>query len=122
MRASVFIILAIVFSCNCCYAGNQADLFNFDFGKVRQGEVLRHTFTLRNDSSKVLNIKDINTSCGCTASKISKKKLAPKESTTIEVVFNTKGYSGIVTQFIYVNTDNLDNPIIRFTIKTEVKK
>jgi hypothetical protein len=45
----------------------------FDFGKVKQGEVLKHTFSLKNDSTKnVLNIKNVHTSCGCTASEVKK--------------------------------------------------
>jgi len=93
-----------------------------DFGQVRQGSVLKHNFLLKNETAKALNIRDVNTSCGCTVSKIKKKKLLPGESTFIEVKLNTKGYSGEIQQFVYVHTDNLDNPILRFIIKAEVVK
>jgi hypothetical protein len=48
--------------------------------------------------------------------------LPPKESTLLEVKFNSKGYSGPTQQYIYVHTDNLDNPVLKFTIKAEVIK
>jgi len=102
--------------------GEITDHYSWDFGRVKEGEILKHDFILKNEYKNILNIKDINTSCSCTVSSIKKKTLLPGESTLIEVKFNTKGYSGPTQQFIYVNTDSLDNPILRFIIKAEVVK
>ena len=99
-----------------------ADANTWDFGQIKAGEVVKHEFILKNDSAKVLNIKGINTSCGCTGSKTDKNQLASGESANIEVQFNSKNYNGPVQQFVYVNTDNLDKPIIRYIIKAEVVK
>lgn len=96
--------------------------YSWDFGEVKQGAVLTHDFVFKNESNSVLTIKDVNTSCGCTLSEIKKKVLQPNESTVIGVKFNSKGYSGPVTQFIYVNTDSLDKPIVRYIIKANVVK
>ncbi len=96
--------------------------YAFDFGRIKEGEVLKHDFVLKNDSGKTLNIKNVNTSCGCTVSKVGKKALRPGEDALIEVEFDSKGYSGTVQQFVYVNTDSLDNPVIRYIIKAEVVK
>lgn len=98
------------------------DPYTFDFGKVREGEISSHVFALRNDSGKNLDIKDINTSCGCTVSKIDNKHLKPGESALIEIRFDSKGYSGAVQQFVYVTTNSLDKPVIRYIIKVEVGK
>ena len=89
----------------------------WDFGAVKAGAVLEHAFVLTNDSAKDLVIKDTTTSCGCTVSEIKKKQLKPGESTTISIKLDTKGYTGDVQQFVYVNTDSMDKPIIRFTVK-----
>jgi len=94
----------------------------WDFGQIKQGEIVAHDFTLNNDSEKVLNIKNTNTSCGCTVSEVSKKVLSPGESTKISVKFNSKKYNGPVQQFVYVNTDKELDPIIRLTIKADVIK
>lgn len=98
------------------------DPFLWDFGTVKEGALLEHAFTLKNASTKTINIKDISTSCGCTVSQAKKKELLPGESTRISVKFNSKGYLGQTSQFIYVNTDNLDNPVVRFIIKADVVK
>ena len=98
------------------------DPYTWDFGKVNEGKVSRHDFILKNDSGKTLNIKEVNTSCGCTVSKVQKKILKAGESALIEVGFDSKGYSGLTQQFVYVNTDSLDNPVIRYIIKANVIK
>jgi hypothetical protein len=94
----------------------------FDFGRIKEGEVLKHEFILKNETSKILNIKDVNTSCGCTVSEVEKRSLQPNESTVIKVKFNSRGYSGPTQQYVYVHTDNLDKPVIRYIIKAEVVK
>lgn len=130
LMAGLFLGLGIFLLCGC-YSHNQKNLiekpkiedpFSWDFGRVEEGEILKHDFILKNESKNTLNIKNINTSCGCTVSSVKKKTLLPQESTLIEVTFNTKGYSGPTQQYIYVNTDNLDNPILRFIIKANVVK
>jgi len=95
----------------------------WDFGQVKEGEVLKHNFRLKNESKDILKIKDVHTSCGCTVSEVKKKTLLADEETLIEVQFDSKGYSGPIEQYIYVHTDNLDNnPIIGYIIKAEVVK
>jgi len=144
--AAVYSILFAVFYLQGCYAqnqgkiGSQADItdpYVWNFGQVQAGEILKHNFILKNESKKILTIKDVNTSCGCTVSKVKKNILLPGENTLIEVRFDSRGYSGPAQQFIYVHTDSLDasaslsingegnrtidNTIIRYIIKAEVK-
>jgi hypothetical protein len=92
----------------------------WDFGTIKAGATAAHEFTLTNNSGKDLAIKDISTSCGCTVSEIQKKLLKPAESTVVTVKFNSKGYSGDTQQFVYVNTDSPETPIIRFIVKAHV--
>lgn len=99
-----------------------ADEYLWDFGQISQGQVLKHEFVVKNRSSVVLNLKDATTSCGCTVLEFKKKVLQPAESTTIEVKFDSKGYLGPTQQFVYLNTDSVDNPVIRFIIKANVTK
>jgi hypothetical protein len=94
----------------------------WDFGKVKQGEILKHDFIFKNETGDILNITSVHTSCGCTASQSDKKSLKPGETTVISATFDSGGYSGKVKQFIYVDTDNVALPVVKFTIKTEVIK
>lgn len=134
-QVPILILWVLFISLECCAAiqpQSQAqavikvneemrDPYAWDFGKVKEGGVLKHDFILKNETKKNLKIERINTSCDCTISQAKKKMLVPQESTVIEVSFNTQGYSGQVSQFVYVNTDNPDNPIIKITIKADVE-
>ena len=93
-----------------------------DFGSIKAGEIARHSFLIKNESERILNIKGVTTSCGCTASEVKNRVLKSQESTFLDVKFYSKGYSGPVQQFIYLDTDSLDTPIIRFIIKANVIK
>ncbi len=100
---------------------DQADAASWDFGTVKEGPVYSHEFLLRNSGDKELQIQSTTTSCGCTVPSISDKVIAPGRQTSIKVEFNSKGYKGKVTQFVYVNTDNEQNPVLRFTINANVE-
>jgi len=97
------------------------DPYTWDFGYISKDVVVKHEFEIKNNLNRVLNIKDVSTSCGCTASEAKKKVLEPGEGTQIIVEFNSKGYSGNASQFVYVSTDDPDNPILKYTIKAFVQ-
>ena len=117
----ISVILILLLAIGHC-AQENTDANTWDFGRVKEGEVLRHIFVLKNESKKILKINDVSTSCGCTVSEVKKKVLRPKESTSINVTFNSKGYFAMVQQSVYLFTDSLDNPVIRFIIKAYVVK
>jgi len=95
----------------------------WDFGKIRASAgVVKHVFGLKNESPEVLNVNGTHASCGCTLSEIDKKVILPKESANLEVKFIPKGYSGKVTQYVYVDTDSKSVPIYKFVIKADVIK
>jgi len=100
----------------------EVDPYTWDFGEIKQGQILEHEFILKNESSVVLNLRDAVSSCGCTVFALNKKVLQPQESTSIRVKFDSKGYLGPIQQFVYLNTDSIDNPVIRFIIKARVIK
>ncbi|MCM8799371.1 MAG: DUF1573 domain-containing protein, partial [Candidatus Omnitrophica bacterium] len=70
--------------------------------------------------SKNLNIKKVDTSCGCTTSDLSSTTVAGNSSIPIEVKFDTRGYKGKVQQHLWIYTDSKDFPLIKFTIEAEV--
>jgi len=103
-------------------ADKEAYTETWNFGKIKEGAVVKHAFLLKNTSCSALEITGVRTSCGCATSKLLKTRLAPGESTSLEVEFNSKGYSGATRQYLYVNTDNLDRPLIKFIIEADVIK
>jgi hypothetical protein len=93
----------------------------WDLGQVKTGKVVTGVFAFKNDADKTITVSSIQTSCGCTGSTIKEKTLAPAASTEVTVRFDSKGYRpGPVEQFLYINTDNADNPVIKYIIRVKV--
>ncbi len=88
----------------------------YDFGKVPRGEHVKYDFVLSNVGGDLLKIDNVRASCGCTAAKPEKSKLAPGESTNIMVDFNSTGRSGRQTKYITVKTNDPNQPSIRFKL------
>ncbi|MCX8056597.1 MAG: DUF1573 domain-containing protein [Ignavibacteria bacterium] len=92
----------------------------FDFGKVKQNDVVEHTFEFYNAGGDTLKILDVSASCGCSVGKLSKREFAAGEKGTIDVRFDTRGKFGNQVQRIYIRTNEPDNPTKIITIKAQV--
>lgn len=119
MRRTCFIfsLLTGLFLTSLVFAGDnppatssqkEQEPYTWDFGQIKAGDITRHDFVLKNVGKTAMNIKEVSTTCGCTTSKLQKSTLEPKESTIVEISFNSKGYGGGVQKYIYVKTDNND--------------
>jgi hypothetical protein len=124
MKIAVFFSIISCFTVINCYAQQQGVIQPhtnvYNFGRIKEGRVLRHKFTLKNTSEKTLKIISINTSCGCTISKVRQKVILPAQSSSVEVQFNTKGYCGPIEQHVYVQTDSPQNPLFIFSVKADI--
>ncbi len=98
----------------------QQDTYVWDFGKAQAGQKLEHVFDILNDTGVSMQIREVTVSCGCTASEVSKKDLAPGESSQVKVILDTAGYKGFIEQFVYVNTDSALKPVVKLTVKVEI--
>lgn len=92
----------------------------WDFGRVKQGQMLTHSFLFQNEGDAELVIKKVRTSCGCTAALISKKKITPGEEGEIRVTFNTQGYEGSVSKYIYVESNDASEPRKQLTVSAGI--
>lgn len=98
------------------------DPFYWNFGKVKEGDILNHRFFIKNETKEPFKIKQVNTSCSCTVSSIKKDRVLPGRKVSLEVQFDTKGYPGERTRYTYVHTDSDKVGIIVFEIRAEVIK
>lgn len=94
---------------------------SFDFGVVKEGDIIKHTFKLKNSEDAPINIKEVNTSCACTTPKVEKNIVMPGEEVAIEIAFNTKGYPGIRKRQLFVHTDSKKSGLVIFEIQADVR-
>jgi hypothetical protein len=67
----------------------------FDFGNIRQGEKVEHTFKFRNTGSQPLVITNVSTQCGCTTPKgWPRDPVMPGAQGEITISFDSAGKIG----------------------------
>jgi len=85
---------------------------NFDFGDVKQGEVVEHDFAITNTGSNPLIISRVQPGCGCTVPKYSKDPILPKQKGYITLKFDSRGFTGIQQKYAEVYTNTEKTPVI----------
>ncbi|WP_338872445.1 DUF1573 domain-containing protein [Spirosoma sp. SC4-14] len=79
----------------------------YDFGTLTEGDTVEHTFKFVNTGEFPLIINNITASCGCTTPEWPREPIAPGQTSSIRVRFNSRGKSGEQnkTVTIFANTD-----------------
>ena len=88
----------------------QFNTMDFDFGEMKQGDKKDYTFNLTNGGKTDLHIRNVRSSCGCTAVAPSKKVVSPGETVPIKVTFDSRGKRGRQSKSITVITNDPKNP------------
>ncbi len=69
------------------------DYTEYNFGTVKQGDIVTHTFNFVNTGKTPLIITDASSTCGCTVPSWPKDPIPPGDKGKIEVKFDTKNKS-----------------------------
>lgn len=93
---------------------------SFDFGAMKQGEKKEHTFMLANTGKSDLIIRNVRSSCGCTAVAPSTKVISAGQSAPIKVTFDSRGKRGRQSKSITVITNDPKNPTATLRISSDV--
>ncbi len=94
----------------------------FDFGKVWAGEPVVHTFEVPNLSDRVLSVRSVSTTCGCTTTGKYDKQVLPGQVWKLEANLSTHGRQGALSKTITVTTDDPQRPQILLVLKGEVRR
>lgn len=80
----------------------------FNFGTMKEGDKVRHTWKVRNTGAQPLMIANVQTSCGCTAPFYPKEPILPGKEGEVTLEFNSDGKKDHVIKnaLIIANTDN----------------
>ncbi|MEO8399338.1 MAG: DUF1573 domain-containing protein [Ignavibacteriaceae bacterium] len=93
---------------------------SYDFGNIREGDKVSHTFMITNNGGDLLEIKNVRASCGCTAAKPDKSELKPDESTQLKVEFDSSHKTGKQRKYVYVTTNDPENKELRIEFEGNV--
>lgn len=66
----------------------------YNFGQLKAGEIVLHTFILTNTGDNDFIIESLETDCGCVKAYFNKQPVKPGETILIEIEFNTAGLVG----------------------------
>ena len=77
-----------------------------NFGVMKQGSIGDHIFKFQNKGGSALEIKDITTSCGCTAALVKSKKIAPGGEGELRVQFDSSGKIGKLSRSVTLYTND----------------
>lgn len=95
------------------------DETEYDFGTVVSGEKVSQIFTFKNTGTEPLILINAKGSCGCTVPRWPKDPIAPGETASIEVSFNSKNKKGKRNQKVTITANT--NPAQSFVyLKGEV--
>ncbi|MBM4171325.1 MAG: DUF1573 domain-containing protein [Ignavibacteria bacterium] len=97
-------------------------LYQYDFGQVEEGKIYEAKIGFKNEGKSILEIKDVKTSCGCTAALLSSKKLKAGESGSLKIELDTANREGKLVRTITLNSNDPANQNQTITITANIKK
>lgn len=92
----------------------------YDFGTIKEGEKARNNFRLTNKGKTDLLIRNVKTSCGCTAVKHA-DIVKPGQTIDLTVEFNSRGKRSRQNKSITVITNDPQNPTTTLRIMGTVE-
>jgi hypothetical protein len=91
-----------------------------DFGEILEGQVVSHSFEIKNTGNADLKIEKVRASCGCTAVEPEKNILKPGESTKVKAEFDSRGRFGPQNKSVYVFTNDKKNPQFKLSFSAVI--
>ena len=125
-RRSGAVVAAVVFlaAAGPAQSGKPRAVFkalSHDFGQLKQGDVVSHEFVFKNEGGAPLVVEKVETTCGCTAALVSEKKIAPGKDGRIKATFDTRGYSGRLSRYLYVVSNDAENPRRELSVSADIQ-
>jgi hypothetical protein len=88
------------------------DTDTIDFGKVIEGEKVTREFVFTNTGTQPLVIKKVIATCACSEIVFPKTPVAPGQTGTITITYNTEGKYGYQNKSFFVQSNNRDGEIV----------
>jgi hypothetical protein len=97
------------------------DSQTMDFGKILEGQKLKHVFKFANKGTATLEVLSVVASCGCTSTLLSQKSIKAGQDGQIEVVVDTSGRSGALSKTVTVTSNDPLHQQVVLTMTAQVE-
>jgi hypothetical protein len=82
----------------------------YNFGTIKQGEVVTHIFAFTNTGKEPLIITSASGSCGCTVPEWPKEPIKKSDKGSVKVTFNSAGKMGMQDKTVTIQSNAKSNP------------
>lgn len=90
------------------YGTLKFDKWFHDFGKIKSGDTVFHTFSFVNKGSRPVIIYDISASCGCTIPEWTQAPVLPDERGFVKVQFTKRHDPGVHIKHLIIKANTKD--------------
>jgi hypothetical protein len=94
----------------------------YDFGEIKEGEIIEGVFKITNDGESDLLITDAKATCGCTVPSWPREAIKPGDSAELKFTFNARNRSGKQSKSITLKTNTAKGNEILRVKGTVIKK
>jgi hypothetical protein len=84
----------------------------YNFGTIKQGDSVAHTFTFTNTGKEPLIISSASATCGCTVPNWPKEPILKGKTGEIKVIFRSAGKVGIQDKAVTIQSNAKNNPAV----------
>ncbi len=81
-----------------------------DLGSIYRGDVVERTVAIKNTGIDTLLLRGVQASCGCTGTILSDNRVAPGQTTSLRITFNSQNFRGPVHKSVTVYTNDPTSP------------
>ncbi len=99
----------------------EVSLSEWNFGQAWQGQPLKQEVTVKNAGTAPLEISEVSSSCGCTVPTKPKSPLAPGESSTMTISYDSAKRPGQANQTVTLVTNDPARHSVPIKLLGEVK-
>lgn len=92
----------------------------FNFGNIKEGEKITHTFNFKNEGKSDLIIRKIKSSCGCAAVNLASDVIKSGKSGAFELTFDSRGKKNRQNKTVSIITNDPKNSQITLRISGNV--
>lgn len=94
----------------------------YDFGRVQNGDPVKHSYLFTNNGDQPLEVSNVQPSCGCTTAGDWTRKVMPGQTGSVAIQFNSSHFSGDVFKTISVTSNDKQHPVTVLQLKGKVWK